>query len=751
MPSPRTILSLVVLGLMVVSLLPQQAHGAEQVQQQEDLSVLPIEGELEVNVFLYDVSLSWFEARDLRHLLQLLIDTKAIRPFARSQLYSKGSEFVPFEFDVNLRLIVPSAAVQQEYRQLLNSLVSRTPFQIAQQAVEFARSYGMPLAWTDQTIRARDALYVFSYLTEKYFPETAGKYAIFLFCGIPAMGGNRPAIYYTYGQSPDTGAYLADFGLSMYGGNWWGRYYYVDLCSYPPQRFYQQLKPIFELGTATERVYHVAALIDIIIDMAFVKSLIYRPRYNIQTLFDVIVVDATVAGVGYDMIVRYFDPELLSKAFRTLMPYNFFTTKLREVELRDVPELSQAIQHTPEGIVLLPDRAYDILKRRGIIDESIGEDMDYVPAIILFTTTTSWVEEPGVLGIAVGRRDDPSLPLAATGAIYHEVLIKEGLTSILIHEIGHTLGLRHPHDDFDEYRNSGKGFFALTYFTETVMSYSKSWIVSLNREKIFEDLYPIRTFWSIFDLDNIDRAVVCLLLQEYEQNYREIIESLNSAGLDLTDVPEIREALDLARQYSLRAVEEFVNHNYFDRASFKGLGAQLVSAFDYAFVAALQTGNIKNYYLPGVLYEAARLGAQASTLRQTLANLRTETENARRVLDESQRLLSQKRQELQSLTSAGDSLNAELQRAEKAVAEVKTVREEISRKEDELQKVVNSLKQSEEELSSLRSQNNTLLAVLAVEAVAVGAAVVWLRRNNRRRLTPPPPPPPPPPLPTASS
>ncbi|MEM4190112.1 MAG: hypothetical protein QW544_06340, partial [Candidatus Caldarchaeum sp.] len=627
--------------------------------------------------------------------------------------------------------------------------VSKTPFQIAQQAVEFASTYGMPLAWTDQTIRARDALYVFSYLTEKYFPETAGKYAIFLFCGIPAMGGNRPAIYYTYGQSPDTGAYLADFGLSIYGGAWWGRYFYVDLCSYPPQKFYQQLKPIFEFGTATERVYHVAQLIDIIIDMEFVKSLTYKPRYNVQTLFDVIVIDATVAGVGYDIIVRYFDPELLSKAFRTLMPYNFFTTRLREVELKDVPELSQAIQYTPQGILLLPEKAYDVLKRRGIIDESIREVMDYVPAIILFTTTTSYVDEPGVLGAAIDRRDDPSLPLAASGATYYEELIKSGLTALLIHEIGHALGLRHPHDDFDEYRNSKASFFALTYFTETVMSYSRSWVVGFNREEIFEELYPIRTFWSIFDLDNVDRAVVCLLLHEYEQDYREIIHSLSSAGLDLGEVPEIGEALDLARRYSLMALEEFRDHNYFDRASFKGLGAQLVSAFDYAFAAAQLTGNIKNYYLPGVLYEAGRLGAQASSLRQAVSNLRAETENARRALEESQRLLSQKKQELQSLTSAGESLNAELQRAEQAVAEIRRVREEVSRKEAELQRVVNSIKQSEGELSSLRSQNNTLLGVVAVEVVAVGAAVVWFRRNNRRRL--PPPPPPPPPLPTASS
>ncbi|MDW8360075.1 MAG: hypothetical protein RMK31_05770 [Candidatus Caldarchaeum sp.] len=747
MPKHAETLSLTVTLLIACCLTPQPVSSLNQLQQSEDYRVLPIDGELFVNVFFYDVDLRWFEARDLRHLLDLLVETNLIRPVAKSQLYSIGreQEFVPFEFEVKLRLIIPSTRVQQEFRELLRSAQSRTPFQIAQQAIEHATAYNMPLAWVDQTIRARDALAVFSLLTEKYYPEVAGKHAIFFFCGIPAMGGNRPAVYYTFGQSSDSGRYLTDFGIKIFGGPWWGRYYYVDLCSYPPPRFYREFKPIFEFGTATERIYHIASIIDLIIDMEFVKSLVYKPRYNIQTFLDVIVIDATVAGVGYDMMVRYFDPEMLAKAMRTLMPYNFFSVRLREVDFRTVPELSQAIVYDPGGILLMPDKAYDILKKRGFIDESIRQSLDYIPAIILYTTTTSWVASPGTLGIAIPRSDNPALPLVATGATYHEVVITEGLTPTVIHEVGHTLGLRHPHDDFDERQGRSVSSMAMTYFTETIMSYSKSWVGALQREQIFDDLYPLRTFWSIFDLDALDRAVVAIMLQEYEANYEEILSQLSSNGLKSDDVPEIMQLLDLARQFAWKAVEEFRDHNYFDRVEFKGLGAQLVSALDYAFAASLLTGNIKNYYLPAVIYESNRLGAQAANLRQSLSSLQEEIERSRRALEDSQRTLQQKRAERDALEREGDSLSADVRRAEQRVAEVRRIREDISRRESELKQLGDSIQRSESELSSLRGQTTLLSGVLAVEAVAVAAAVMWLRRMSKRRLPPPPPPPPPPP------
>lgn len=737
--------------MLAVACMPLPSAQALKPLQQDEYKVLPIDGELVVNVFFYDLNLELFEARSLRDLLNLVIQTGIIRPTVKSQLHAYGSkEFVPFKFDVKLRFIVPSENVQQEFRNLLRSAVSRTPYQVSQKAIEYAMAYGMPLAWVDQTIRARDALRTFSLLTEKYYPEVAGKYAIFFFCGTPAMGGDRPAVYYTFGQSPDSGAYLADFGINIFGGTWWGRYYYVDLCSYPPSRFYKNFKPIFELSTATEKVTYLATLIDTILDMEFVKSLIYRPRYKIQTLFDIIVIDATVAGVGYDVIVRYFDPEMLAKAFRTLMPYNFFTVRLKEVELKDIPELRQAITHTADGIILNPLKAYEVLERSGVIDKTVSGSVDYIPGIILFTTTTSWVESLGTLGIAIPRPDRPDLPLAATGAIFHEVLIKEGLTPTVIHELGHTLGLRHPHDDFDEYRDTRSSLFGFTYFTETIMSYSNSWIGGLNREQIFADLYPLRTFWSIFDLDNIDRAVVALMLQEYEMNYPEIVSELQRVGLQVRDVPEISEALELAKQLARKAVEEFKNHNYFNRAEFKGLGAQYVSALDYAFMASLLTGNLKKYYVPAVVYETKRLGAQAANLRQTLSDLKAEVEKVRKSIEENQKLLSQRKAELEKLLQENEALNAELQRAQQDVAQVQKLKEEVTRLDSELRRVQTSVKQSEDELAAVTRQNNVLAGVVAVEAVGAAAVVFWIRKKARRK-THPPPPPPPPPLPPTSS
>jgi len=130
------------------------------------------------------------------------------------------------------------------------------------------------------------------------------------------------------------------------------------------------------------------------------------------------------------------------------------------------------------------------------------------------------------------------------------------------------------------------------------MSYSNSWSGALQKDILFEGVYPMRTFWSIYDLDARDRAVVSLVLEDYEANYGEIIQTLRSNSLTSDDVPEVKDALRLARELAENAVGQFKQHNYFNRLSFKGLGAQLESALDYAYAASRIKGDLKTYTYP---------------------------------------------------------------------------------------------------------------------------------------------------------
>ena len=722
--------------------------------KEEDFRVLPINSTLEVNIFLYDVYPEWFEARDLEDMLYLLLQTGIIPPIAKSQLGSEG-DFAPYEFEVRIRLIQPSPEIVEEYRNLLNSIVIRPPTALFKKALDYINEYRSSRTASeyyeftsedlDYTIRARDVLRIFHYLTEKYFPEVAGKYAIFLHCGSISLG--RPPIYYTIGESFDSGKTLGDFGISIYGGPWWGRYYYIDLCAYPPPDFYQEgrgLRPIWEMDTATERIWYLASLIKVIIDVGgFVKSLIYKPRYDMQTLVDIIVIDATVAGLGFDVLVKYFDPEMVSKSLRTLMPYNIFNFRLRLIDIDDIRGLDDSIEYkrirgvVGDYIIFKPYKAYDILKEAGVIEEREDIGVDYIPALILVTAVTSWVEDRGVLGIAIPRKDNPSLPLAATGASNYEVMLIEGLSPTIAHELAHTLGLRHPHDDFDEVSGTGTGFFPLTYFTETLMSYSQSWSEAVEREQLFDDYYPMRTFWSIFDLDAIDRAMITIMLSEYEENYQAILDELERNGISLDDVPEIKEALNLAHQYALTAVEEFKRHNYFNRLTFKGLGAQLESSLDYAYMARTITYNVKTFYLPGVVYEYKRLGGRISELSDVLSGLEDELAKARRELEEARARLMEKRQEREALVGEVEKLRQEVQVEEKRVMEVQQLEKDVEELRGKLSQLTDSVERVGKEVESLRGQATATLALpVVIIAVAMGLILYGSRVSAKRKAPP---------------
>ncbi|MCS6784927.1 MAG: hypothetical protein NZ581_07020, partial [Candidatus Caldarchaeum sp.] len=689
--------------------------------------------------------LAWFGARNVNDFLEKIVDTGIIRPVAKSQLaaFSRDENLAPFEFEVNLRFLIPDRTVVNEYRELMRSQLMRTPYQIAQKAVEFAVSSNIPLSWVDSTVHARDALRVFASLTEKYFPEIAGGYAIFVFCSI-LIRGDKPIIYHTFGQSTDSDRYLADFGITIFGGPWWGRYYYVDICSLPPPRFLQSITPFYLIDSQEERIAYLASLIDILIDQNLVKSTLYQPRYRMQSLVDIVVIDATVAGVGFDLLTRYFDPEMMEKAYRTLMPYNQFNIRLRKIDLATVPEIRSAIEYTPQGIILKDYTAYEILNRKGIIQEAAGANYVNIPVIILFTTTNSFVDKPGVLGRAAPNPRDPTHPLFASAAIYYEYVVEQGLTALITHEAGHMFGLRHPHDDYDEYSRSDSGFFPLTYFTETLMSYSVSWSAAVQQQQLFKDYYSMRSFWSIFDLDNIDRATIMLLLKGYEENYGLILQTLRDNRVDLKDVPEIKAVLDLAKQYARAAGEEFKRHNYFNRLTFKGLGAQLETSFDYAFAAWLYTENVKNLYLPAIIEAYREFGSKAAGLEQTLQRLRIEIDEGKRKLEESLKKLGEKREELRRAENTVNSLRDEVGRAERQVEQVRKIREDIGNMEKILREISDESARLGPEVDRLRSESTTLTAVVVLATVA-GAGIILFSRKSlsmRRRLPPPPPPPP---------
>lgn len=273
------------------------------------------------------------------------------------------------------------------------------------------------------------------------------------------------------------------------------------------------------------------------------------------------------------------------------------------------------------------------------------------------------------------------------------------------------------------------------------MSYSVSWVSAVEQTLDFPNTYPIRTFYSIFDLDNIDRATIILLLQNYEQNMQTILSTLRQNNINLNDIPELNIVLNSAKSFAKIAVEYFKMHKYFNRLEFKGLGAEDDTAFDTAFSAWLYTENIKNYVLPGLVDEVKRLGGEVSRLTGIREQLRGEAEKAQRELEEARATLEENKRKLAAAEEEVRQLEARISDAEARVASARTAREEIKSLENRLRQYSADVDALDKRLASLREQNNLLIGVAVVGAVAVAGAAVIGRRFSARRPPPPPPPP----------
>lgn len=683
---------------------------------QEDYKVLPIKGRLDVELVFLDVDPAWFGARNLNELVKMI--AKGVRGTARSTLWSDSQpQYAPFEFEVWLAAREFRLAALDEFRLMLRSLNQPAPRELLQ-------LWGLDSDLS--SIHAPAALKMLVDLSRKYAPDILDRHVIYFICGARALG--TLASYHTFGQLPETGKPGGELFLNMYGGPWYGRYVFVDLCA---QSQYDDYPPIQNLSSASERLNLLTQYVDEIIDLQFVKSNIYYPRYNLQLLVDIIVVDATNAGLNFDNLLQAFDLEMTEQSLVTLTPYNLYTFKVRYITADKIPGFKQIITVDKDRRIAVFDaeKAYRLLKTNNILEEG-GQGFVYVPSIVVVTDydTEVGVDGDTALGVALPDLIDPRYGgVAVAGASYYS-LFYEGMAVTVAHEIGHVLGLRHPHDDFNEIIGQHVYRRIYTDGIETFMSYSTTWVEAAKRRPIKENYYPIKTYWSIFDLDAIDRAVISILLSSYETNYENITKVVGQLELNLDDLQELKNALELSKQYARKSVELFKIHNYFDRFSFKGLAAQLETSFDYAFMAYALT-DLSKIYLAGVALHDARLKPQLQALKAEISSL---TDSLNRLKKESSQTESELRNIENLLKSArekGEDLKNRLQSLSAERAQLSRLQ---SQKEELSQKISSESRRLEElsaAVNSVKPFGSVLTGLIVVVMVGAVVFIMFVRRR----------------------
>jgi len=309
------------------------------------------------------------------------------------------------------------------------------------------------------------------------------------------------------------------------------------------------------------------------------------------------------------------------------------------------------------------------------------------------------------------------------GVVYRSIQ-REGLTFTIIHEAGHTLGLAHPFNDLDEsqMRPGKSGNLRPTpanrwiyAYVDSSMTYASVLQVTDYRE-LFVYKYPMRTFFSIFDLDALDRATISMLLYYYLLYRTEALNVLEKLNRPLEAFEKGKKLLELADQSAVQAVKLFQQHKYFDRLEFEGLGSQLVSSFDYAWLAYLSAYTMYNLIV-GVQDAAAFFEPQIEELQEKVSDLSGRLQSTMSQLDETKRQLDQVRNSLEEERRQRTAIQADLDKTRA-----------------DLQRTQDALTSKEKELAEANARASTymygIVGVAAVAAVPVASTLLFGRRKS---------------------
>jgi len=509
---------------------------------------------------------------------------------------------LPYTFHVKVLTDVASADMVNEVRSVMrrSGVPLTTLSQVGDRIVA-----PMPLLYSDYVnalvmygvnpndVIAIDAAYFLqslAALTENYIPEAFREYTVYIICGKNLMG--RQVAYYLSLVSPDTGVEAYDVGINVYGGGWWSRSVMVDVCSIPPVNAYERYKSQVvirdTLDTAKDRAQLVGLYVDLAVRFAFAKGNIYRPRFADNILINIYVVDLSGQAITYAQVKELFNGEMALAAFKTLYPYAYFQMHIylleedpRYEELKN--KLRRLVVDRGKYVEIDLDEARRLIDESGIIERPEG--VFVVPAFILVTSKTA-VLKGGAVGIALAELNaqvagEPWGVLIATA---WSTLEDIGLTFVVVHEVGHILGLFHP---FNTLQVDQKYMHVIPFLSiETSMTYSASWGPAWSLRDVFYGVYAMRTYYSIFDIDSTDRGIIVDLLNKTRRNVLEVIEMGYGEVLS-NKIGEVE-------FYYNNAIEEFKRHNYFDRLGFRGLGAQLSTSFDHAYMAYIKSRELLN-------------------------------------------------------------------------------------------------------------------------------------------------------------
>ncbi len=325
-----------------------------------------------------------------------------------------------------------------------------------------------------------------------------------------------------------------------------------------------RIPPVWEYGNPNTKALYRAfddlstdlAMVTrfVAINLLFTASPLYNPALSPPKLPQNIQVDISVyEGLpGFDAKAK-LQPARISQALGALQPGNTFTTQITDVPFQgDAMKTYLCFAFGPScfGQRLFGINFGDLfLYHHDHLNQFLEGDADYEVPVFSFNTTDS-IANGAVQGFA---DDNWSNATQSFVFQFNWPAIRDlgyGNSGVIIHEVGHHLGLSHPHDGFDY--ESGTDYYATARFYFAWLGDEAN--SAMNYLSVTND-------FSQFDLDNMSRYRVANYINQANQLLGSILASprapaayatIASADTDAAAALSLYGSMDYS-QASLRA------------------------------------------------------------------------------------------------------------------------------------------------------------------------------------------------------
>lgn len=409
-------------------------------------------------------------------------------------------------------------------------------------------------------------------------------------------------------KDPSTEEYHKAVGLMGYGGK--HNTYFFDLYAVPwddfqgVPEFYDpnlinEFTNFHDLVDEEDRIQLFADYINNATSLLITPSYVYPPVYKSNYLIDLVVVTEPSSTANNILIDHFIDKEKILSQLKELIPNSSWELKFtlersnsRELAT-DVKKLLSSAERVPAfgdfgpvvSILDEEDVTKELISWASTRESSNFKDFRDVQKsqwtipvlVIVGESDNQWyIGNYGSVGLAAAHPEDENQPCCAIALSNDKTVwsVGSGLTDLVIHEVGHVIGLMHPFQGFSEdYELFGNNYFN---WSGSVMAYSSPpfgcsyWYSIFNEDPCgMSDSY-----FTHFEKETISRGIATYLIKSAENNiYRTLLE-LEREGTSPYNLPkdiqdkvdniesQIKEAKNAFRSNILHGIDGAIQNGY---------------------------------------------------------------------------------------------------------------------------------------------------------------------------------------------